>query len=74
MTAHQAAHHFGFPRRAESGTGFFRLFDRDQLIDDFAALDQELVHGGVDAIDLAPQIGKRRRGFARRFTGRFTHL
>jgi hypothetical protein len=36
-------------------------------VDDLAALDQKRVHRLVDAIDLAPQIGKRGFVLARRF-------
>ena len=67
MPPHQAAHHVGLARRTERGAGLFRLLYRDQLVDDLAAFDQELVHRRVDAIDIAPQIGERRYGFARRF-------
>ncbi len=35
---------------------FFTAIER---VDDLAALEQELVHRLVDAIDLAPQIGER---------------
>ncbi len=67
MALDQAAHHVGLARRAEGGAGFLGLFDRDQAVDDLAALDQELVHRLVDAIDLAPQIGERLVLLARRF-------
>ena len=56
----QAAHHVGLARGAEGGAGFLRLLDRDQPVDDLAALHQEAVHGLVDAVDVAPQIGERR--------------
>ena len=59
MALHQPPHHVGLARRAERRAGFLGLLDRDQAVDDFAALNQERVHGLIDAIDLAPQIGKR---------------
>ena len=67
MALHQAAHHVGLARRPERRAGFFGLFDRDQTLDDLAALDQERVHVFIDAIDLAAQIGERRLFLARRF-------
>jgi hypothetical protein len=42
------------------------LLHRDQPLDDRAALDQQRVHGLIDAIDFAPQIGKREVLLARR--------
>ena len=59
MALDQLAHHRGFARRAEGGAGFLRALDRDQVLDDLAALDQERVHRRVDAVDLGPQSGKR---------------
>ena len=59
MALDQAAHHLGLARRTEGGAGFLRLLHRDQAVDDVAALHQEAVHGLVDAVDLAPQIGER---------------
>ncbi len=67
MTLDEPAHHVGLAGGAESGAGFLGLFDRDQPVDDLAALDQQAVHLFVDAIDLDPQIGKGRVGLARRF-------
>ena len=64
MALDQTAHHVGFARRPKRGAGFFGLLDRDQVVDDLAALDQELVHLFVDAVDLLPQIGERRVGRA----------
>ncbi len=53
------AHHGGLAigpeRRASARPGF----DGDQAVDDGAALDQALVHGGIDAIDLDPEIAQR---------------
>jgi hypothetical protein len=56
-------------RRAERRAGLLRLLHGDQAIDDLAALHQQAVHALIDAVDLAPQIGKR-RCFG---TGRFGH-
>ena len=67
MALHQPPHHVGLARGAEGGAGFFGLFHRDQAVDNLAALDQELVHRLIDAIDLEPQIGKRLVLVARRF-------
>ena len=67
MPLHQAPHHVGLAGRAEGRAGFFGLLDRDQGVDDLAALEQELVHRLVDAIDLAPQIGERNLLLAWRF-------
>ena len=70
MALHQAAHHLRFARRAERRTGLLGFLHGDQPIDDLAAFDQERMHIGVDAIDLATQIGKGRLGLARRFRHR----
>ena len=59
MALDQPPHHVGLARRAEGGAGLLGLLHRDQTVDDLAALDQELVHRFVDAIDVAPQIGER---------------
>ena len=59
MALDQTAHHVGFARGPKCGAGFFGFLDRDQMVDDFAALDQEFVHLFVDAVDLLPQIGER---------------
>ena len=67
MALDQAAHHLGLAGGPEGGAGFLALFDRDQRIDNLAALDQELMHVFVDAVDLDPQIGQRGRVLARRF-------
>jgi len=67
MALHQAPHHVGLARGAKGGAGFFGLLHRDQPVDNLAALDQELVHLFVDAIDLVPQIGERLVLVARRF-------
>ena len=64
MAQRQALHHVGLATRAEGRPRNLRLLDRDQRLDDGGALHQEAVHGSVDAIDLAAQIGKgRRSGF-----------
>ena len=67
MALHEAAHHIGLARRPERRTGFLCLLDRDQTIDDLAALDQKRVHGLIDAIDFAAQVGKRKILLAWRF-------
>ena len=43
----------------ERRAGFLRLLDRDQRVDDVAALHQQAVHRLVDAVDLAAQVGER---------------
>ena len=55
----QPAHHLGLARRAEGRAGFLALLDRDQPVDDLAALHQELVHRLVDPVDLLAQIAQR---------------
>ena len=60
----QPPHHVGLARGAEGGAGFLRLLHRDQAVDDLAALHQQAVHGLVDAVDLAPQIGERGRSWS----------
>ncbi len=56
----QPAHHLGLARGPEGGTRLLGLLHRDQTIDDLAALHQKAVHRLIDAIDLLPQIRKRR--------------
>ena len=63
MALDQPPHHVGLAGGPERGSGFLALFDRDQPVDDLAALDQQVVHFPVDAIDLDPQFGKRRARF-----------
>ena len=46
---------------------FLGLLDRDQAIDDLAALDQKRVHRFIDTVDLRPQVGERFRLLARSF-------
>ena len=60
----------GLARRAEGGAGFLRALDRDQAVDDLAALHQQRVHRLVDAVDLGAQIGKR---WARRLWAAVRH-
>jgi len=67
MTLHEAAHHVGLARRTERRAGFLGLLHCDQSLDDRAAIDQKRVHGLVDAVDLASQLGKRGFLLARRF-------
>src|SRR5262249_19369663 len=59
MPLHQAPHHLGLARRTERRADLLGLLHLDQGVDDLAALEQQLVHRRVDAIDLAPQIGER---------------
>ena len=59
MPLDQPPHHVGLARRAEGRAGLLGLLDRDQGVDDLAALEQKRMHGLIDAVDLAPQIGKR---------------
>ncbi len=56
MACHQAAHHVGLAGGTEGRAGFAGFLHRDQTFDDFAALDQQRVHRGVDTIDVGPQI------------------
>jgi hypothetical protein len=62
MPLHQLAHHRDFARRPECGAGFLGALHRDQVFDDFAALDQERMHGFVDPVDFRTQGGQRRGG------------
>ncbi len=61
MALHQAPHHVGLARGAESRTHLLGLLHPDQAVDDIAALHQKAVHLRVDRIDLLAQFGKRRR-------------
>ncbi len=61
MALDQAAHHLGLARRTERGAGLLGALDRDQALDDLAALHEQAVHRLVDAVDLAPQVGERGR-------------
>ena len=63
MALHQPPHHVGLARRPERRAGFLRLLDRDQAVDDLAALHQEPVHGLVDAVDLLAEIAEGGRVF-----------
>ncbi len=64
MTLRQPAHHVGLARRPECGADFLGLLDRDQAIDDVAALHQQVVNLLVDGVDFFAQLlqGGRRRG------------
>ena len=73
MALDQPAHHVGLARRPERGAGFLRLLDRDQAVDDLAALHQQAVHGLVDAVDLVAQIGERGRVVGRLVSGMAWH-
>ncbi len=67
MTLHEAAHHVGLARRPKRGAGFLRLLYRDQSLDDLPTLHEKRVHGLVDTVDLATQLGERRFFLAWRF-------
>ncbi len=67
MAADQPAHHVGLARGAKGRAYFLGLFHRDQAVDDLTALHQQLVHRGIDAIDVAPYVGERQVLLARRF-------
>ena len=60
MTLDQPPHHVRFARRAECRAGLFGFLHSDEPVNNFATLDQERMHGLIDAIDLAAQIGERR--------------
>jgi hypothetical protein len=62
VALNEAPHHLGLARRPERRTGFLGALDRDQRLDDLAALDQQPVHRLVDAIDVAAQVRQRRHG------------
>src|SRR5271154_2592147 len=51
VSGDEAAHHIGLAARPERRAGTGAGFDRDQPVDDLAALHQDLVHARVDAID-----------------------
>src|SRR3954470_13573367 len=59
MAVDQASHHLSFARRPERGPALLRLLHGDEAVDDLAALHQQVMHRSIDAVDLAPQIGKR---------------
>ena len=67
MALDEPAHHVRFPRRPKSRTGFLAFLDRDQLVDDPAALDQQRMHRLIDAVDFSAQVGERRGVLVRRF-------
>ena len=52
----QTAHHLGLARRTERRACLGTALDRDQPVDDLAALHQKPVHRLVDAVDLLAQI------------------
>src|SRR6202158_4308616 len=74
MALHQAAHHRRLARGPEGRARFLRALDRNQGLDDLAALDQQAVYRLVDAIDLLAQFRERRLAASPRlgFAG-FTH-
>ena len=55
------AHHLGLATRAEGRAAALPGLDGDELVDDAAALDQQPVHAGVDAVDLDPEGFELRR-------------
>ena len=59
MALHQPPHHVGLARRAKRRARIRRALHLDQRVDDLPALHQQFVHGGVDAVDLAAQVGER---------------
>ena len=65
MALDEAAHHIGLTARPERRAGLAGALDAHEGVDDTAALDEQAVHGIVDAVDLAAQIVE---GF-----GRFCH-
>ncbi len=67
MAFDQTAHHLGLAGGPEGGAGLLRFLHRDQGVDGFAALHQQRMHGRVDAVELAPQIGERNFLLAGRF-------
>ncbi len=62
MALGERPHHRRLAPGPEGGAGFRRLLDRDQAVDDLAALHQQAMHRLVDAVDLLPQLGERGSG------------
>ena len=58
MPLDQPAHHLGFARGTEGRAGILALLDRDQPVDDVAALHQQAVHRLVDPVDLLAEFGQ----------------
>src|SRR5512146_2052775 len=53
VPSNQPSHHLRFARGPEGRcAGILASLDGDQSVDNFAALDQKLVHSLIDAIDL----------------------
>src|SRR5208337_2394305 len=61
-------HHRSLACRAKRRTASVACFDFDEAVDNAAALDQQVMHGLVDLINLDPQFSKR--GFRRLGHGR----
>ena len=59
MALDQRAHHLRLAVRPEGAAAALRALDRDQPVDDLAALHQQPMHVEIDAIDLAAQFGER---------------
>ncbi len=59
MAGDEAAHHVGLAPRPEGRAAALPLLGFDQAVNDLAALDQELVQLGIDAIDLNSKVGQR---------------
>ena len=62
MALGERAHHRGLARRPEGRAAALARLDRDQPVDDPAALHQQFVHRRVDPVDLDAEIGKRFEG------------
>jgi hypothetical protein len=66
VALHEATHHLRFSRRPERGTGFLGLLRFDQAVDDLAALNEQVVHCLIEAIDLPSELNKGRNFRKRR--------
>ena len=62
MARRDHPHHVRLAAGAECRTAALPRLDRDQPVDDFAALHQQLVHLAVDPVDLFAQFGQRFQG------------
>ena len=59
VTERHGAHHGGLAPRAEGRAAALFFLDGDQRVDDAAALDQQLVHGRIDPVDVDAQAGQQ---------------
>ena len=59
MTRGDDPHHVGLAARPERRAAALARLDRDQPVDDAAALDQKFVHFAVDPIDFRAQFGQQ---------------